>query len=267
VLVDTHCHLDFAQFDEDRLAVIERARKAGVGAIVTPSIDVESSARVVALTHQFDGLYAAVGMHPNSATSWTGESAGKLREMAAERNVVALGEIGLDYYRDSAPPEAQRRVLEQQLALAAELELPVIIHNRESNEDVLRILLDWQAGLLRSGSALAGRPGVLHSFSGDKSMAEKAAAAGYFIGFTGPLTFKNAELTREIAASVRLENILIETDSPYLAPHPYRGQRNEPAYVKLVAEKLAEVKDISFDEVGSITTANAHRLFKFGERQ
>jgi TatD DNase family protein len=267
VLIDTHCHLDFEQFDEDRLAVVTNARRAGVGIILNPSVDLENSASVLALTAKFDGLYAAIGVHPNSSTSWTDESKAKLKELAQDKKVVAIGEIGLDYYRDKAPKPLQQKVLREQLVLAAEMELPVIIHNRESSEDVLAMLLDWQTELMRASSPLAERPGVLHSFSGDLAVAEKAAAAHYFIGFTGPLTFKNAPVLQEIASVIPIENILVETDSPFLAPHPLRGKRNEPANVKLVAEKLSEIKELPFEQVATITTANAQRLFRFGERQ
>ncbi len=267
MLVDTHCHLDFEQFDEDRLAVVTNAQRAGVGVILNPSVDLENSAKVLAQTARFDGLYAAIGVHPNSSNGWTDESESKLKEMAQDKKVVAIGEIGLDYYREKAPKDVQHKVLREQLDLAAEMELPVIIHNRESSEDVLAMLLDWQAELSRAGSPLAQRPGVLHSFSGDLAMAEKAVTAHYFIGFTGPLTFKNAPVLRKIAAALPIENVLVETDSPFLAPHPLRGKRNEPANVKLVAEKLAEIKGLSFEEIANITTANAQRLFLFGERQ
>lgn len=266
MLIDTHCHLDFEQFDEDRLAVVANARRAGVGVILNPSVDLENSFTVLALTAKFDGLFAAIGVHPNSSNSWTNESKAKLKEMAQDKKVVAIGEIGLDYYRDKAPKDVQQKVLHEQLELAAEMEVPVIIHNRESSADVLAMLLDWQAELIRADSPLAHRPGVLHSFSGDLAMAEKAAAAHYFIGFTGPLTFKNAPALQQIASALPIENILVETDSPFLAPHPHRGKRNEPANVKLVAEKLAEIRELPFEEVATITTGNAQRLFRFGER-
>ncbi|MEX1071284.1 MAG: TatD family hydrolase [Anaerolineales bacterium] len=266
MLVDTHCHLDFEQFDEDRQAVVMRARQVGVGAILNPSVDLGNSAKVLALTAKFDGLYAAIGVHPNSSNNWTDESTAKLKEMAQDKKVVAIGEIGLDYYRDKAPKDVQQKVLREQLALAAEMGLPVIIHNRESSQDVLAMLLDWQAELTRSGSPSAVRPGVLHSFSGDLAMAEKAVAAHYVIGFTGPLTFKNTPDLQQIAGALPIESILIETDSPFLAPHPLRGKRNEPANVKLVAEKLAAIKNLPFEELAATTTANAQRLFRFGER-
>lgn len=267
MLIDSHCHLDFPAFNGDRPDVLARAALAGVGIILNPSIDVANSAQVVELAEQHETLYAAIGVHPNSSPSWAAGSETELKKLAGKEKVVAIGEIGLDYYRDSAPRDLQKQAFGRQLELAAELDLPVIVHNREASEDVLSMLLNWQADLARSGSPLAERPGVLHSFSGDATLAEKAIAAYFFIGFTGPLTFKNALELQALATSLPLENILVETDSPFLSPHPLRGQRNEPARVKLVAEKLAELKGLAFDEVAATTSANAQRLFRFGERQ
>lgn len=267
MLIDSHCHLDFPAFNGDRTDVLVRAAQAGVGIILNPSIDTANSAQVVELVEQHEMLYAAIGVHPNSSTSWAAGSEAELKKLAGKKKVVAIGEIGLDYYRDGAPQDQQKQAFGRQLELAAELELPVIVHNREASEDVLSMLLDWQAGLARSASPLADRPGVLHSISGDAAMAEKAIAAHFFIGFTGPLTFKNAPELQAMAAALPLENMLVETDSPFLSPHPLRGRRNEPARVKLVAEKLADLKGLAFDEVAAATSTNAQRLFRFGERQ
>jgi TatD DNase family protein len=266
-LIDTHCHLDFDAFDADRSETIRRAQEAGVDIILNPSIDAANSAIVAAQAQAQPTLFAAVGVHPNDSPTWNAETASQLRQLAAQPKVVAIGEIGLDYYWERAPHDVQKKALQAQLELAAEMELPVIVHNRESSEDLLAILLDWQASLKDNNSPLAGRPGVLHSFSGDRAMAEKALAAGYFLGFTGPLTFKNAPELHALAAEVPLQQTLVETDSPFLSPHPLRGQRNEPARVKLVAEKLAELKGLSFEEVAAATTANAQRLFRFGVAQ
>lgn len=266
-LIDTHCHLDFDAFDANRHSVIENALNAGVTTMLNPSVDLENSAKVVSLAEQTESLYAAVGVHPNHSTGWGAESEIKLKELARRPKVVAIGEIGLDYYWDKAPKEVQHKVLRTQLEAAAVLALPVIIHNREAGDDVLAMLLDWQAALLRAGSPLAERPGVLHSFSGDQAMAEKAIAAQFFIGLTGPLTFKNAKDLQQLAAGLPLGSLIIETDSPYLTPHPQRGQRNEPARVRLVAEKLAELKGLPFEEVAVATTANARRLFRFEDHQ
>jgi TatD DNase family protein len=267
VLIDTHCHLDSEVFDTDRDEVLARATEAGVTALLNPGTNLQTSASAVQSAEKYENLFAAVGMHPNDSTQWGAESAGELSELARHPKVVAIGEIGLDYYWDKAPKNIQQQVLQEQLALAAELELPVIVHNREAGADVLKMLMDWQADLVLAGSSLAERPGVLHSFSGDRATAESAVAAHFLIGLTGPLTFKNAKELQEIAADLPLENLLVETDSPYLSPHPQRGQRNEPAKVRLVAEKLAELKDLPFSDVAAASTANARRLFNFGRRR
>ncbi len=267
MLIDSHCHLDFESFDKDRPMVLARAEQAGVELILNPSMDVENSARVASLAEGNGPVYAAVGVHPNEASSWEQESKSRLKELTRRTKVVAIGEIGLDYYWDKTPKKLQHRVLTEQLELAAEMELPVIIHNREAGPDVLGLLLDWQAGLVQSGFPLAEQPGVLHSFSAGREIAEQAIAANFYIGFTGPITFKNAKDLQAIAKDLPLDRILVETDSPFLSPHPERGQRNEPAKVKLVAEKLAELKGLLFEEVAITTTANAKRLFHFGDRQ
>ncbi|MEX2161659.1 MAG: TatD family hydrolase [Anaerolineales bacterium] len=265
-LVDTHCHLDLDAFDADRPQVIERAVSAGVTTIINPSVNLESNEKVVALAQEHAPVYASVGIHPNDSVGWGAEQATRVRALAQHPKVVAIGEIGLDYYWDRAPKGAQQRALRDQLELAAELELPVIVHNREAGDDLLAMLQDWQSALARAGSPLAERPGVLHSFSSDGELAEKAIAARFFIGLTGPLTFKNAKDLQSLATKLPLESLLVETDSPYLSPHPHRGQRNEPAKVTLVAEKLAAIKAQAFEAVAAATTANAQRLFQFGAR-
>lgn len=233
-----------------------RAAEAGVGRLIVPAIDLDNTRAVLALAEQFEGIYAAVGVHPNSAAGWQDDWLDELRDFARHRKVVAIGEIGLDYYWDKTPADMQRRAFFLQLVLAAELALPVIIHNREASTDVIEQL---------AASPLNGseRPGVLHSFSGDWAMAEAALEMGFYLGFTGPLTYKKADQLREIAARVPLDRILIETDSPYLTPQPFRGRRNEPAYVRMVAERLADLRGLSLEDIAQITTANAERLFKF----
>lgn len=263
-LIDTHCHLDFDAFDADRSDVIQRAIAGGVATMLNPSVDLENSKSVVALAEVNEAVYAAVGLHPNDSMGWAEDSANEIRQLATSKKVVAIGEIGLDYYWDKAPKDVQKTVLRKQLELAGELDLPVIVHNREAGEDVLAMLLAWQAELT---TPLAERPGVLHSFSGDREMAEKAIEANFCIGLTGPLTFKKAKDLQALATDLPLDKILIETDSPFLTPHPERGQRNEPTKVRRVADKLAELKGVSIDEVAAATTANAQRLFRFGERQ
>lgn len=267
VLIDTHCHLDYEDFDVDRAGVLARAIDSGVKLMLNPSTNLENSTEVLALVGQHQELVAAIVVHPNFSNEWVAESKSQLRELAKNPKVAAIGEIGLDYYWEKAPKDMQQTVFRKQLELAAELELPVIVHNREAGADVLMILLEWQASLESEHPPLSARPGVLHSFSGDRDMAEKAITAQFFIGLTGPLTFKNAKSLQELATDLPLDKLLVETDSPFLTPHPQRGQRNEPAKVKLVAEKLAELKGLPFEEVASATTANAQRLFRFGTRQ
>lgn len=260
MLADTHCHLDIEHFEPDRDAVLARAWETGLGRILIPALDVESCHRVLALVETDSRLFAAIGVHPNSARSWNDSTLSTLRELASHPKVVAIGEIGLDYYWDFAPKEVQYPVLHAQLELAAELQLPVVIHNRDATNDVLAILLEWQAGLTASGNPLARKPGVLHSYSGDADSAQRAIAKNFYLGVTGPVTFKKALELQALISNLPLSKLLIETDAPYLTPHPHRGQRNEPAYVKFVAEKIADLKQMSYEEVLEQTSENAKRL-------
>ena len=254
ILIDSHCHLDFDAFDDDRDSVVDRSREAGVAAIVVPALDLSNLNAVIALTDHYPGVYAAVGVHPNSTADWDDSWLTQVRLAAQHPKVVAIGEIGLDYYWDNSPAAVQRPAFASQLELAAELDLPVIVHNREASDDVLAAL---------AGSALAGRDraGVLHSFSGDWLMAEAVLDLGFYIGITGPVTFKKAEDLRDLAARVPLDRLLIETDAPFLTPHPFRGKRNEPAYVRYMAEAIAAVRGLEPDELAQATTENAVRLF------
>ena len=261
MLADTHCHLDFETFDGDREQVLERAARAGIETILNPGIDLASSRSAVGLARTFPAVHAAVGVHPNEATQWQPGTPEILRNLAGNPKVVAIGEIGLDYYRDRAPRDLQKKIFQEQLGLAAELGLPAIVHNRQATEDVLEILIEWQTGLVNSGSLLAERPGVLHSYSEELEPALRGIEHNFRIGFTGPVTFRNAPDLQRVAAGLPLDHLLIETDAPFLTPHPYRGKRNEPAYVRLVAEKLAELQGVAFESVASWTTANAARLF------
>ncbi len=260
-LVDTHAHLDFNKFDGDREAVLRRAREAGVTTILTVGVDLPSSRRAVELAARYEGVYAAVGVHPHDAKSLDGAALAALRDLARRPQVVAVGEIGLDFYRDLSPRDVQRRAFRAQLAWAAKLGKPVIIHDREAHDEVLSILTDWAAGL--RGSPLTGRAGVLHTFSGDREMAERAIELGFYLSISGPVTYKNARRLSEIVAALPLDRLLVETDCPFLAPHPHRGKRNEPAYVRLVAERVAELQNVTLDELAEATTANAYRLFEF----
>ena len=262
-LTDTHCHLDLDRFEVDRQAVIDRAREAGVGRILIPGLDLASSRAAVQLAEAHDLIFAAVGVHPNSASQWSSQHPEQLRALAAHPKVVAIGEIGLDYYWDKATPDEQKTALSAQLALATELQLPVVLHNREAGADLIPWMQEWRAELQAANHELAKRPGVFHSFSGDLSNAQSILAAGFFLGFTGPVTFKNAPELREVAREVPRDRILIETDGPFLSPHPHRGKRNEPAYVRLTAEKLAEIHEMPLDPFASQTADNAMRLFRW----
>jgi TatD DNase family protein len=271
-LVDTHCHLDFTAFDEDREAVVERARQAGVQRILNPGIDLATSRRAIDLASdaRFPEVYAAVGVHPNDANSWTADTLDELYRLAQHPKVVAMGEIGLDYYRERAPHALQQTILEQQLALAFRCQKPVIIHLRNSDSqdrtatlDLLAILRKWWYMLRAENSTLSQAVGVLHSFSETEAIALQALEMNFWIGVTGPVTFRNAVDTQTLVSRLPLDRLLIETDAPFLTPQPKRGQRNEPGYVHWVAEKIACLKDLTLAEVARITTENATRLFNW----
>ncbi len=271
-LTDTHCHLDIEKFDADRREVIDRALAAGLTRILVPGITLKSSRAIVKLAESRPHLFAAVGVHPNDSTTWDPQTIPALRELATSLKVVAIGEIGLDYYWEAAPRDHQHKVLKEQLDLAAELELPVSLHAREKGDapdgdcarDLVEILEQWAGRLRVEKNPLAERPGVLHSFSGTRQTAEKALALNFYIGVTGPLTYKNAETRREVIAALPLDRLLVETDAPYLAPEPKRGKRNEPAFVMFIVEKLATLHSITPDQVAETTTSNAARLFAWG---
>jgi TatD DNase family protein len=263
MLTDTHCHLDFNNFEADREAVISRAWDAGLYRILVPGVDIYTSKSAVQLTDTYSNIYAAVGIHPNSSLSWDSQSENNLITLAKRSKVVAIGEIGLDYYRDKAPRDHQKRILQNQLNLAEKLNLPVIIHtrnvsdeNRACIKDTIGILSEWKSKHLY--------PGVVHSFSGDEKEAKRLISLDFLIGITGPITYKNGISLRRVVASVPLESLLIETDGPFLTPHPHRGKRNEPSYVRYITEKIGEVKQQSIEAVALQTSKNAENLFKWG---
>ena len=254
MLIDTHCHLDFGSFDADLDQVVDRARGAGVSKIIAPALDVDNCPKVLSIAAMYEGVFAAVGVHPNSSAGWKDEWLSQIETYAGSKDVVAIGEIGLDYYRNYSPRDQQLKTLEAQLELAKELNLPVILHNRESDSDLLSIL---------RSSAISSRdnPGVFHSFSTDWDTAAGALDLGFYLGFSGPVTFKKADGLRDIVSKVPADRILVETDAPFLAPQRYRGKRNEPAYVALIAERIASVRGMDFEEFSRQTTENAIRLF------
>ena len=263
-LVDSHCHLFFNLFEDDLDAVITRARENGITRILVPGIDLETSQQAVALSEKYANLFVAVGVHPNDAMGWQADNLVRLRELAKHPKVVAIGEIGLDYYRNKTPQALQLEALKAQLELAASLQKPVVIHNRQAFSDLWPVLEDWQASLTQAGNPLSQAPGVLHSFEGDLAMALRAIEQHFYIGIGGPVTFKNAATRQEVAKGIAMEHILLETDAPYLTPHPHRGQRNEPSYVIFIAEKIAELRALSLQAVAETTTQNANRLFAWG---
>ncbi len=266
-LFETHVHLQMRRYAPDLDAVLHRAAEAGVTAAVVPGTTLADSRAAVALAEQYaEGpcqLYAAVGIHPTEGDSFDERVQAELRALARSPRVVAIGEIGLDYYWPSVPdrgwpcatPARQREVFQAQLTLAAELDLPVIIHDREAHADTLSILRSWVAG----GS---GRRGTLHAYAAGPALLGEALSLGFFIGMDGPVTFKKAVNLHEVARTVPLDRLLLETDGPYLTPHPFRGRRNEPAYLSYIAARIAELRGCSPDEVAAITTANALRLFR-----
>lgn len=272
LLTDTHCHLDLEKFDADRHEVIDRALAAGLTRILIPGITLKSSLSIVKLAESHPSLFAAVGVHPNDSITWDPQTIPALRELATSLKVAAVGEIGLDYYWDSAPRDHQQKVLKEQLDLAAELQLPVVLHAREKDDapdgdcarDLIQILEDWAGRLRVDMSPLAERPGVLHSFSGSRQTAERALALNFYVGVTGPITYKNAEERQQVIASVPMNRLLVETDAPYLTPVPRRGERNEPAFVKFTLEKLALLHSMTPDQAAEQTTSNAARLFAWG---
>jgi TatD DNase family protein len=252
MLIDTHCHLNHADFDADRRAAIARARAASVGAMVVIGYDLPSSERAVALASEEPALFATIGIHPHDARALDDTALARLATLAEHPKVVAVGEIGLDFYRNLAPRPDQERAFRRQIQLARRLRQPIILHTRQSEEEVLTILED---------EGTDGLPGILHCFSAGPEVAERCFRLGFHVGLGGVLTFKNARALQETAKELPLDRIVLETDAPYLAPHPHRGRRNEPAYVALVAERLAELHGRAPVEIAEITTANARALF------
>lgn len=260
-LVDTHCHLDFERFDADRPDVIRRALEAGVVRIVVPALDLATSHSITRLAQEIPEIYAAVGVHPNDLDH-AGDLADTLEaisQLATSAKIVAIGEIGLDYHWMKAPKPTQFQWLEKQLEIAKQCALPVILHNRNTTEDLYQILAQWVATGLPS--ATRDRPGVIHSFAGTWQDAQRFLELGFYLGLTGPLTYKKSVELREVAANIPPNRILIETDAPFLTPEPHRGKRNEPAFIRLTAEKLAEIRGVDLETIARITMENAARLF------
>lgn len=254
-LFDTHAHYDADAFDADRLELLASMPGRGVELILNPGCDVPSSRAAVELAERFPFVYAAVGVHPEECGGWTGGELEALRELARHPKVRAIGEIGLDYYWEENPPRAlQKEVLHAQLELAEELDLPVIIHDREAHGDCLEIV--------RAHPKVTG---VYHCYSGSLEDAKVLVKLGWMLSFTGSITFKNARKAPEVIAWLPMDRIMVETDSPYLTPVPYRGKRNDSGYVRLVAEKIAEIKGLDPEEVARITLENGRRFFRIAQ--
>jgi TatD DNase family protein len=253
MLFDTHVHLNVNQFDEDREEVIERALSKGVTQMTVVGFDRETIPTAISLAEKYAFIYAAVGWHPVDAIDMTESDLTWLKELASHPKVVALGEMGLDYHWDKSPKDVQKEVFRKQIHLAREVNLPIIIHNREATKDIVDILKAEKASEVG---------GIMHCYSGSAETAMECIEMNFYISLGGPVTFKNAKKPKEVAEIVPIEKLLIETDCPFLAPHPNRGKRNEPSYVKMVAEQIATIKGLTYDEVASVTTENARRIFK-----
>jgi TatD DNase family protein len=253
MLIDSHCHLDFPEFAGELDAIVTRARAAGIARMVTISTRVRQQAKVLAIAERFVDVYASVGTHPHYAQEELDVTAGDLVAMSRHPKVVALGEAGLDYHYQRSPREAQEQGFRTHIKAARETGLPLVIHSRDADDDTARIL--------EQETGQGAFPAVLHCFTGGPDLAHRAIALGLFISFTGILTFKNSTALREIAAELPADRILIETDAPYLAPNPFRGKRNEPAYVVETAKVLAETRGVSSEEIARQTSENFFRLF------
>ncbi|MGX9292747.1 TatD family hydrolase [Bacillus sp. A015] len=253
MLFDTHAHLNAEQYNEDLEQVIERAKSEKVEKIVVVGFDRPTITRAMELIEEYDFIFAAIGWHPVDAIDMTDEDLAWIKELSQHEKVVAIGEMGLDYYWDKSPKDVQKEVFRRQIALAKEVNLPIIIHNRDATEDVVTILKE-------EGAAEVG--GIMHCFTGSLEIAKACMDMNFYISFGGPVTFKNAKKPKEVVKDIPSDRLLIETDCPYLTPAPFRGKRNEPSYVKYIAEQIAELREISFEELAELTTENAKKVFR-----
>lgn len=252
MLFDTHAHLNAEQFNEDLEEVIARAKEEKVEHIVVVGFDRPTIKRAMELIEAYDFIYATIGWHPVDAIDMTDEDLAWIKDLSAHEKVVAIGEMGLDYHWDKSPKDVQKEVFRKQIALAKEVGLPIVIHNRDATEDVVSILRE-------EGAEEVG--GIMHCYTGSAEIAQECINMNFYLSFGGPVTFKNAKKPKEVVKQIPNDRLLIETDCPYLTPHPYRGKRNEPSYVKLVAEQIAELKGMTYEEIAAITTENAKKLF------
>ena len=254
MLIDSHCHLDFNDFDEDFDEIMARAREAGVTAMLNAGNNINELDRQLALSETYPFIYTAVGVHPHNAAEYPDIKAADFVEKSHHKKVVAIGECGLDYYYDYSPPDIQKKIFIEQIIAAQQTGLPLIIHTRDADDDTIGMLSEYY-----KEKPFAGE---IHCFSGSRRLAEFALSIGFYVSASGIITFNKSGELREIFADLPLDRLLVETDSPFLAPVPLRGHRNEPANVRYVAEKLAQVKDVSFEEIAKITSENFYRLFR-----
>lgn len=252
MFIDTHVHLNADQYENDLEEVISRAREAQVTKMVVVGFDRKTIEKAMELAEAYSFIYAVVGWHPVDAIDCTEEDLAWIESLAAHPKVVAIGEMGLDYYWDKSPKDVQQALFRKQIQLAKKVKLPIVIHNRDATADVVRILEEEDASEVG---------GIMHCFGGSVETAKQCINMNFLISLGGPVTFKNAKAPKKIAEEISLDKLLIETDAPYLTPHPHRGKRNEPFYVTLVAEEIARIKDIPMEEVARVTTENALRLF------
>lgn len=257
MFIDTHAHLFFDNFNDDLDEVVDRAKENHVDYIIVPATDIKTAKQVIELTEKYEMVYGTVGVHPHDTAEWKDEWIDEIKKLAEHEKIIGIGEIGLDYYYDFSPKEKQIQAFKKQIELAIELNLPVVVHNRESDKDVLEIISSY------CGQGLKVQ---LHCFNASYDDAVEFMKMNHFISFTGNITFKNRDDVREVLQKVKPDHLLLETDSPFMTPVPFRGKRNEPAHVKLVAEKISELHKISLEDVGRITSYNAFRLFGIGAK-
>jgi len=256
MFIDTHAHLFLPNFNGELNDVIDRAKVAGVKYIIVPATDLATATQAIALAEKYECIYATVGVHPHDTQEWKDDLLVHLDELAKHKKVVAIGEIGLDYYYDFSPREKQLHAFEEQIKLALNNDLPIIVHNREADEDTMNIIRKFKDSGLKA---------QFHCFAGNIDDAHELIELGHFISFTGNVTHTKADNVRKVLESLNVDNLLLETDAPFMTPKPYRGQRNEPAYIPIIAEKIAEIHNLSTEEIARRTTYNVKKLFGVGE--
>lgn len=258
MFIDTHAHLFYPNFDEDIDEVIQKIKNADVNFVVVPATDIKTAHQTIELCEKYDFIYGAVGVHPHETKDWDDAILIEIEKLANHKKIVAIGEIGLDYYYDFSPKEKQIQAFRSQIDLAIKLNLPIVVHNRESDDDIMNIIREYKTSSLKA---------QFHCFNGTLENAKELINMDHFISFVGNITFKKADSLRNIVENVNLNNVMIETDSPFLTPVPHRGKRNDPSYVKFIAQQIAELHNKSLEEVARITSENAIRFFKLNNPQ